>query len=85
MNPLSDVWRAVRPLAERFALIAFALYHLPLFLNNYPSLGGGGFNDTGLAVRWGHLFTVPGLWVARHLFDVASPGGANGDNGDMSA
>ena len=47
-----------RRVLERFALIAFAFYHIPLFLNNYPSLGGGGFND-GLAVRWGHLFTPP--------------------------
>ena len=30
-----------RRFAERFGLIAFGLYHLPLFLNNYPSLGGG--------------------------------------------
>lgn len=70
---------------ERFALIALALYHIPLFLNNYPSLGGGGFNDTGLAPRWGHVFTVPGLWVARHLFHLTGPmtSARNGDNGDV--
>jgi len=54
----------IRRLAERFALIAFGLYHIPLFLNNYPSLGGGGFNDTGLAPRWGRIFTIPSIWVA---------------------
>jgi hypothetical protein len=70
---------------ERFALIAFALYHVPLFLNNYPSLGGGGFNDTGLAVRWGHVFTAPGIWVARHAFHLTGPMSTarNGDNGDV--
>jgi hypothetical protein len=75
----------MRRLLERFALIAFGLYHVPLFLNNYPSLGGGGFNDTGLAPRWGHMFTVPGIWVARHLFGMTGPmPGANaGDNGDV--
>src|SRR6185312_8979235 len=56
----------VRRFLERFALIAFALYHVPLFLNDYPSLGGGGFKDAGLAVRWGHVFTPPGVWVAHH-------------------
>ena len=71
---------------ERFALIAFALYHLPLFLNNYPSLGGGGFNDTGLAPRWGHIFTPPGVWVARHVFHLAGPmpRAYQGDNGDVA-
>ena len=71
---------------ERFALIAFALYHLPLFLNNYPSLGGGGFNDTGLAPRWGHVFTPPGVWVARHVFHLAGPmpRAYKGDNGDVA-
>jgi hypothetical protein len=70
---------------DRFVLIAFGLYHLPLFLNNYPSLGGGGFNDTGLAVRWGHVFTVPGIWVARHLFHMTGPmtQARSGDNGDV--
>ena len=73
-----------RRLIERFALIAFGLYHLPLFLNNYPSLGGGGF-DSGLAVSWGHVFTPPGVWVAKHIFHVAriSPSAYNGDNGDV--
>ena len=73
-----------RRLIERFALIAFGLYHLPLFLNNYPSLGGGGFSE-GLAVSWGHVFTPPGVWVARHVFHVTGPMPAayNGDNGDV--
>ena len=74
----------IRRFAERFALIAFGLYHVPLFLNNYPSLGGGGFNDIGLAARWGHVFTIPSLWVARYVFHIAHPGGASGDNGDVS-
>jgi len=70
---------------ERFALITFGLYHLPLYLNNYPSLGGGGFSETGLAVRWGHVFTPPGVWVARHLFGMQGPmpGAYQGDNGDV--
>ena len=74
------------PPLERFALIAFGLYHLPLFLNNYPSLGGGGMSPDGLAIRWGHVFTVPGLWVARNVFQITGPmpGGANGDNGDVA-
>jgi hypothetical protein len=74
----------VRRFLERFALIALALYHVPLFLNNYPSLGGGGFNDTGLAPRWGRVFTIPSIWVAKTVMHVATPGGANGDNGDTS-
>jgi len=75
-----------RRLLERFALIAFGLYHLPLFLNNYPTLGGGGFSQDGLAVRWGHVFTAPGIWVARHLFHISGPmtRGSAGDNGDVS-
>jgi hypothetical protein len=74
-----------RRFLDRFALIALGLYHLPLFLNNYPSLGGGGFNDTGLAPRWGHVFTPPGIWVARHVFHVTRemPSARNGDNGDV--
>ena len=70
---------------ERFGLIAFALYHLPLFLNNYPSLGGGGFSETGLAAQWGHVFTPPGVWVARHVFHMSGPmpGASQGDNGDV--
>ena len=75
---------ATRRLLERFALIAFGLYHIPLFVNNYPSLGGGGFNDTGLAARWGRIFTVPSIWVAKTLFHIAKPGNAAGDNGDAS-
>jgi hypothetical protein len=75
-----------RRLAERFALGAFGLYHLPLFLNNYPSLGGGsgGFSE-GLAVRWGHVFTRPGIWLARVLFGMTGPMtmASAGDNGDV--
>lgn len=73
-------------LLERFALIAFGLYHLPLFLNNYPSLGGGGMSEDGLAVRWGHVFTVPGIWIARNVFQITGPmaRGSRGDNGDVS-
>ena len=73
-----------RRLLERFALIAFGLYHIPLFLNNYPSLGGGGFSDHGLAVSWGHAFTPAGMWVARTLFHMSGPmlDAAAGDNGD---
>src|SRR6185436_6756468 len=75
-----------RRLAERFALIGFGLYHLPLFLNNYPSLGGGGMSDRGLAISWGHIFTPPGVWVAHHVFHVAGamPNGYRGDNGDVA-
>jgi hypothetical protein len=75
-----------RRLAERFALVAFGLYHLPLFLNNYPSLGGGsgGFSE-GLAVRWGHVFTRPGIWLAHVLFGMTGPMtmASAGDNGDV--
>ncbi|MFL5612540.1 MAG: hypothetical protein ACJ796_02635 [Gemmatimonadaceae bacterium] len=83
-QPGSGRHRLARRLAERFALLAFGLYHLPLFLNNYPSLGGGG-SDHGLAISWGHVFTPPGVWVARHLFHVAGPmlTAYNGDNGDI--
>ncbi|HEY4307741.1 MAG TPA: hypothetical protein VGM82_24915 [Gemmatimonadaceae bacterium] len=78
--------RATQRFLDRFALIALGLYHLPLFVNNYPSLGGGGFNDTGLAPKWGHVFTIPGMWVARHLFHITGPmpTGNNGDNGDVA-
>jgi hypothetical protein len=57
-----------------------------LFLNNYPTLGGGGMAEDGLAVRWGHVFTVPGIWIARNLFHLTGPmaRGAAGDNGDVS-
>lgn len=75
----------LRRLVERFAFIAFALYHLPLFLNNYPSLGGGGSSEKGLAISWGHIFTPPGVWVARHLFHMTGPMpyAYQGDNGDV--
>jgi hypothetical protein len=74
-----------RRLIERFALLAFALYHLPLFLNNYATLGGGGISQTGLAISWGHLFTPPGVWVARHVLGVTGPmpNAYAGDNGDV--
>jgi len=76
---------AARRGIERWALLAFALYHLPLFVNNYPSLGGGGFDDKGLAAKWGHVFTPPGVWVARNVFGLTGPmSSANqGDNGDV--
>jgi hypothetical protein len=78
--------RLTRRVAERFALVAFGLYHLPLFLNNYPSLGGGsgGFSE-GLAVSWGHVFTRPGIWLARILFGLTGPMtmASAGDNGDV--
>lgn len=75
-----------RRLAERFGLIAFGLYHLPLFLNNYPSLGGGaGGFASGLAVSWGHVFTPAGIWLARRLFHMTGPMtiASAGDNGDV--
>jgi hypothetical protein len=83
-TPVASPRSATRRLLERFALIAFGLYHIPLFLNNYPSLGGGGFNDTGLAPQWGRVFTIPSIWVAKTVFHIAKPGGATGDNGDTS-
>lgn len=54
-------------------------------MNNYPSLGGGGFDDTGLAANWGHVFTPPGVWVARHVFHMSGPmqSAYQGDNGDV--
>ena len=81
-----DVGSVVRRLAERFALIGFGLYHVPLFLNNYPSLGGGGMSERGLAISWGHVFTPPGIWVAHHILHVAGPmpNGYRGDNGDVA-
>jgi len=83
--PARGAQSLTRRLLERFALIALGLYHIPLFLNNYPSLGGGGFNDDGLAVRWGHVFTPPGVWVARHVFHMTGPmpTAYQGDNGDV--
>jgi hypothetical protein len=75
---------AVR-LLERFGLVGFGLYHLPLLLNNYPSLGGGGMAADGLAVRWGRVFTPVGIWAARHVFHLTGPmpNGYRGDNGDV--
>ena len=75
-----------RRVAARFALLAFGLYHLPLFLNNYPSLGGGGFRSEGLAIDWGHVFGHVGLWVARNVFDLSGPmpDALSGDNGDTA-
>jgi hypothetical protein len=37
-------------------------------------------------VKWGHVFTPPGLWVARHVFHVGGPMpyAQNGDNGDVA-
>jgi hypothetical protein len=85
-SPATVPHHVARRAIERFALIAFGLYHLPLFLNNYPSLGGGGMADEGLAISWGHVFTVPGLWVARHVFHLTGPmpNGNRGDNGDVA-
>ncbi len=81
--PAPGVWRR---LAGRFALIAFALYHLPLVLNDYPSLGGGGLGE-GPSVTWGHVFSQVGLWVARHVFHRTAPmpDALRGDNGDTTA
>jgi hypothetical protein len=85
-DPPAAPHRLTRRVAERFALVAFGLYHLPLFLNNYPSLGGGsgGFSE-GLAVSWGHVFTRPGIWLARVLFGMTGPMtmASAGDNGDV--
>lgn len=74
-----------RRLATRFALVAFACFHLPLFLNNYPSLGGGGFRD-GFARQWGNVFGHVGIWVAHHVFGRSGPmpAGLSGDNGDTA-
>jgi hypothetical protein len=75
-----------RRLAARFALLAFCFYHLPLILNDYPSLGGGGARDDGLSQRWGHVFGQVGLWVARHVFQLTGPmpSALSGDNGDTA-
>jgi hypothetical protein len=77
---------AVRRFLERFALFAFGLYHLPLFLNNYPTFGGGGMSDHGLAISWGHVYAPVGVWVARHVLHVTGPmpNAYQGDNGDTS-
>jgi hypothetical protein len=85
-RPASPPRGPLRTLAARFALIAFAAYHLPLFLNAFPTFGGGGFRPDGLAHRWGHVFTPVGIWVARHVFHIDGPmtSGYEGDNGDVS-
>lgn len=79
--------RVIRRLAGRFALLAFGLYHIPLLLNDYPSLGGGGGGRDGIAVSWGHVFGHLGLWVARHVFHMtgAMPNALDGDNADTAA
>ena len=86
MTTVSQPHTLKRRLVERFGLVALGLYHLPLFLNNYPSLGGGsgGFSE-GLAVSWGHIFTRPGIWLAQILFGPTSslPMASAGDNGDV--
>jgi hypothetical protein len=76
----------VRRLVGRFALVAFGLYHLPLKLNNYPSLGGDGFREDGLAHDWGRVFGQVGLWIARHVFQMTGPmpQALGGDNGDTA-
>jgi hypothetical protein len=76
-----------RRLAARFALIAFGFYHLPLILNDYPSLGGGGFRAEGLSRSWGEVFGQVGLWVARNVFQLHGPmpEALGGDNGDTAA
>jgi hypothetical protein len=75
-----------RRLGSRFALLAFALYHVPLFLNDFPSLGGDGFGEEGgLARRWGRVFTPAFVWVARHVFHAKGLDDAyDGDNGDLT-
>src|SRR4051812_38004945 len=75
-----------RRFVERFALLAFAFYHVPLFVNAYPSLGGGGGgSETDLAVRWGHVFAPLGAWVAQHVLGLgpSGPDALSGDNGDV--
>jgi hypothetical protein len=76
----------LRRFALRFALLAFAAYHLPLLLNDYPTLGGDGFREEGLAHVWGHVFTWLGLWVARHVFHLTGDMSyaREGDNGDTA-
>ncbi len=82
MSPEVTPPGALRRLAQRFALLAFALYHVPLFLNDYPVFGG--LRQDGLAHRWGHVFTRVGLWVAHRVFHLTGPmtSAAEGDNGD---
>ena len=86
VRPYGEAKGLILRLVERFALLGFGLYHLPLFLNNYPSLGGGGMSEHGLAISWGHVFTPPGIWVAHHVFHIAGamPNGYQGDNGDVA-
>jgi hypothetical protein len=82
--PSPGVWRR---LAARFALIAFGLFHLPLLLNNYPTLGGGGgFQPDGISQAWGRVFGQVGLWVARNVFGLTGPMpyALSGDNGDTA-
>jgi hypothetical protein len=75
-----------RRLLGRFALLAFGLYHVPLFINAYPTLGGGGFRDHGLSHTWGHIFGHVGLWVARNVLGRTGPMpyALEGDNGDTA-
>jgi hypothetical protein len=77
----------VRRFAARFALVAFGWYHVPQFLNDFPSLGGGGMGEDGIAVKWGHIFTRPFIWIAEHVFHLAAntPEAQLGDNGDTAA
>ena len=75
-----------RRLLGRFALLAFGLYHVPLFLNDYPTFGGGGFREDGLSHAWGHIFGHVGLWVARNVLGRTGPMpyALDGDNGDTA-
>jgi len=84
---LSAPQSLVRRFLGRFALLAFGLYHVPLFLNDYPTFGGGGFRDEGIARSWGHVFGQVGLWTARHVFGLTGPmpQALEGDNGDTAA
>lgn len=75
-----------RRLLTRFALLAFGFYHVPLLLNDYPSLGGGGFDSSGIARSWGSIFGRLGLWIAQHVFGLTEDVQAalSGDNGDTA-
>lgn len=88
LTPALDtaVHSLARRLLGRFALLAFGLYHVPLFLNDYPSLGGGGFREDGLSHTWGHIFGHVGLWVARNVLGRTGPMpyALEGDNGDTA-
>ncbi|HET9624907.1 MAG TPA: hypothetical protein VFP84_26245 [Kofleriaceae bacterium] len=85
--PESPAPSTPRRLIARFALLAFGLYHVPLVLNAYPSFGGGGAAEHGLAVSWGHIFGHVGLWVARHVLGFTGPMtyALSGDNGDTGS